>query len=502
MATTTKRIKINETALAQMETIAPTPPSVQMSIAPPSVATPPRPTQARMKEPKFPLDVFPLGVQTMFTEMVDKQGLNLDFCGTAFLSYAAAAIGAKVRIRVAGEWVAPLCIWTCVIGESGTRKSPVFRFFNKPFLKLERDFQQVYDEKMREYEREYKEWAKEKDNNIPMPRKPSRGDIMVQSGTTEGMKKVLSVNPHGIINFRDELLAILNSMNQYKGKGEDSQCYLEFYEGDATKRNLSSSETTFIEWTNVCITGGTQPSKLPEFVEKGRDDDGFVYRFLFCFPSGLKKNEELMVNGISLETKNWYEKLITQLHGIEFDFGERLEPLPHVVTWCKDGFAYFQEWYKVNAQLFNGSKNSSEKGVLSKLEGAFPRLALLLELLERQCQNIDGRLEPSKICVSKKSCEGAAKLVEYFKFMAAKMQAHISNNPLPSDKISKSGIDWNKVFEAEAEMSSGKIKEKVKLLYGLSERTTANILPKELYAVPMKYGVYTPFDPNEGTTED
>jgi hypothetical protein len=359
--------------------------------ATPSVKTPqtveqmPRLTMPKVAELPFPIEVYPIEMQKILLELRDKQGLSLDYCGTALLSFLGAAIGAKVRLRVAGEWVAPLCIWTCIIGESGTRKSPVFRFFKKPFWEIEKKYQRDFVNDMAKYEADYKEWSKEKEGNAP--KRPVRKDFVIEDTTTEAIKTVLGTNPHGVFSFRDELLGLLNSFNKYSKGGDDQQSWIQFFEGDGAKRNLMSRDTMFTDISNVCITGGTQPSKLPEFVSKGRDDDGFIYRFLFTFPSGLQKSETLFEEGVSDFSKIYYSNLIQMLHGIEFSQDENFEITPTVANWCPDAVPFFKKWYAENAKYYNQSEDSSEKGVISKLEGYLPRLALLLEIVERQCEN-------------------------------------------------------------------------------------------------------------------
>lgn len=455
-------------------------------VALPNEPKPQAVTAKTLKDPAFPVDVFPKQFQELIKELVEKQGLNLDWCCTSALGYLASAVGAKARLRVSGEWIAPCCLYICIIGDSGLRKTPVLKFFSKPIQEIEDEYQHAYELDLKKYRA-----AKQEAQNAKIPfgdELPRRKNFKIQSATTESIDSELCSGDNSILVDRDELVGLLKSLNQYR-QGDDQEKFLTYFEGDGVKINRASAEVKYTRFSNVCIVGGTQPSKLGEFSGRGRDADGTVYRFLFSYPEGIKK-QHLKEGRVIIENEGYYKDIFERLHNLSFALDKRGQPTPHILEWCDDARSLFKKWYDSNADLFNSSQVIQERSIMSKIEGVLPRLALVLELMQRATDLPDNAqsIDLKKVCVSVNSFNGAKRLVDYFFAMALKVQGSIHNMEDTSSQKYPSGIKWSSLFTDEDMCLKAKdIKKWVMDNYPCSSRKADDLL-KELTFV--SYGVY------------
>lgn len=455
-------------------------------------------------DPPFPIEIYPEGIQNMLRKLHSEQGYPLDYCCAVLPSFIAGVVGSKVRLKVLGNWKAPLCIWTVIVGESGVMKSPVFDFFKTPFIDIEMRLQNDYEKSKIKYRTELKEFEKQlqfgNDAGVA-PIEPQRGDLLIESGTTEGLKKALFANLD-VINFYDEFIELFRSFGQYKGgRGTDQTSFLKFFNGDFMKLNLSSRETAFVPFTNTVLVGATQTELLTEIFRGNRDVDGTIFRFNFCFKN-LKIPEDINENGISPEIEEYYKNIILQLHNIKRKKDGLDRPQVQIVNWCEDAKNFFLAWRKTYVRGINDSNERVERGVKNKLIGYLPRYALMLEILKRQCENPDKVLDISEICVSLDSSQKAAKVVDYYEYMFSKIQAHVTNNPDKPNAVSNSGVDWLRIFKKDEMLKSGEILKRFKALkpekaYSISDRSIATLMNLELFKVPGKYSYYMLTNPSE-----
>jgi len=72
----------------------------------------------------FPTDAFPQPLRWFVEEGADAIGCDPSYVALPLLSSLAAAIGNTRRIELKRGYVEPCIVWTAVVGESGTKKSP------------------------------------------------------------------------------------------------------------------------------------------------------------------------------------------------------------------------------------------------------------------------------------------------------------------------------------------------------------------------------------------
>lgn len=469
--------------------------------------TPSVPEAAKMEvvKPKiqdisFPVEVYPEAIQNMMKDLHSQQGLPFDYCCTVFLSFIAGVVGSKIRLKAIGNWQAPLSIWTVIIGESGVMKSPVFDFFKQPIIDLEERLQREYEKALYKYKKDIREYEKNKDLDLDVPVEPKRGELLIESGTTEGLKDAIFSNID-VIQLYDELIELFRSFGQYKGgRGTDQTTYLKLFNGSFMKLNNKSTQTAFLPFSNTCITGGIQPEVLPELFRNNRDSDGTIFRFLYCFKD-LKIPETINENGISKETEGFYSNLINKLYDIPRKKDITDKPQMYFCEFCPGGKKAFLDWRTTYVREINNSNEKKDRGIKNKLIGYVPRLALLLEILTLQCVDLTRAINPNTICVSEASVKKAIQLIQYFEYNFQKIIAYSHNNPLTAKNAVSSGIDWRRVFDKDTTLQRKVLIERINGLrelgkeYVRSERTIDTLFKDELWLV--KTGFYTYINPNE-----
>src|SRR5690606_36846126 len=72
----------------------------------------------------FPVDILPQPLRQFVIEGAASIGCDPDYIALPMLSALAAAIGNSRRVRLKRGWFEPSVLWTAVVGESCTTKSP------------------------------------------------------------------------------------------------------------------------------------------------------------------------------------------------------------------------------------------------------------------------------------------------------------------------------------------------------------------------------------------
>ena len=124
---------------------------------------------------KFPIDAIPKPVSTYIAEGAKAMGCDTSYIALPMLSGLAAAIGNSRRIKLKQSWTEPAILWTGIVGDSGTLKSPAIDMALRPLRKKQDEAFKVYYEQMKEYTeevREYEATMKRRKRNEPLPDKP------------------------------------------------------------------------------------------------------------------------------------------------------------------------------------------------------------------------------------------------------------------------------------------------------------------------------------------
>ncbi len=369
---------------------------------------------------EFPLKVFPEKLQQVARDYSRATGAPPCFLGGAMLAVAGVALGNTARLLF-GNYSASAVIFMCVIGRRGTGKSHPIDFILNPLKELDRVKWRAYKQELVDWKQELIQNPKSKQSEPIQPKMSITTD-----STPEGLILLHENNPKSLLIHRDELSGLVASFDQYS-KGGESQKYLQIWNGSAISVARKANGTTRIDMPHISILGGIQPEILPKLAEKSRISDGFLDRFLFCYP------ESCIAQPDSMEVVNstaWSE-CITKIYEIppleDVTTGEiTLMPI-RLSTEARTILASYNE---VLRGMINASINDLEDptgGIAAKLRIYQYRFALILQAIRYGCGESHQFSE-----VDAESANGAVQLAEYFLHTALKVHSNIS------DKVKKS----------------------------------------------------------------
>src|SRR5437660_12287344 len=72
----------------------------------------------------FPVEVLPEPLRSYVEEGSDALGCNIAYIAVPALPVVASTIGNTPRIRLKHDWTEPPVVWSAMVGEFGTAKSP------------------------------------------------------------------------------------------------------------------------------------------------------------------------------------------------------------------------------------------------------------------------------------------------------------------------------------------------------------------------------------------
>jgi hypothetical protein len=349
----------------------------------------------------FPVDVLPEPIRRFVTEAARAIGCDASYVALPLLSALAAAIGNTHRISLKRGWTEPAILWTAIVGESGTMKTPAFKLAMKAVRKAQDDAFREYAAARAEweaqhlrYEVELTAWkrraAKRRGDAGDPPEKPATPiarRYIVSDTTVEALAPILLGNPRGVLLARDELNGWLGSFDRYAKAGRggaDSAHWLSMHNGEAMTidRKTGVPPTIHVPSASVSITGGIQPGILARALGQEHHESGLLARLLFAMPPRRAKRwSEADMNA---DTEAAVAAVFDRLFGLTMEVDPQspaLEPnyRPRLVRLADDGKRAWVAFYNEHA-VEQADLAGDEAAAWSKLEGYAARLALVVHL--------------------------------------------------------------------------------------------------------------------------
>lgn len=364
----------------------------------------------------FPVHVFPKQVRDFVYAVAKGVQVPADLVGVHALTACGAGIGATRRIEVKEGWQEQPNLFSMVVAEPGTGKSPALAKAFKPVLSMQTALTEKYEAELIEYHKELKASEHDKDADVPQP--PVMGEIYVTSATIEAMNNVMSVNTRGIINKADELAGTFKGWGQYKGgKGDDEESMLSNWSGTDIKINRVGKPPLVIPNPFCAITGNITPATVSDF--KGeKENNGLLHRFLIAYPN-KQKTPRWTEEGVPSYLAEGYEHVLKALYRLEF----KREQVPEVLYMNAEAGKVFSDWYdRIMAEMDKEDFPPKLRGVWSKMPAQIARIALILQLTWAVCG------QASKDEIEKLIMERAINVAEYFMSHARKVYFHLGDS--------------------------------------------------------------------------
>ena len=292
------------------------------------------PVEMPLQEKRFPVEALPEPLRRFAVEASRSLVCPVTYIVLPMLSVVAGAIGATRKIQLKRDWLEPMILWTGIIGESGTIKSPAWKLTAFPLEEIQRLQYEKFEESQIEYERELvlfkkaeSDWSKQKNSDDPPPEKPEPIECKrckVSDITVEALVPILKQNPRGVFLDRDELSGWFGSFDQYKGgkSGTDAASWLSIWSMGAISvdRKTGSQKFLYVPAPAISITGGIQPEIFRQSMNQEHRDSGLAARFLFTFPARMANS--WTDHEIDQETKDAYARLVEKLSALDFEIDQ------------------------------------------------------------------------------------------------------------------------------------------------------------------------------------
>jgi hypothetical protein len=348
---------------------------------------------------------------------VTSQSLNCnpDFVAAAVLAAASVAVGSMVKIQIKGGWLEGALLYIMIIGNPGSKKTPAIGKAIKPIYELHKALSEAY-------KNELKAWEENKEGEKPTPK-----GIVTTDVTLEALALLMHNHAHGILSHKDEAIAWLKSMNQYRGgKGSDMEKFLSFWSQSPESIDRVSKPPLFLEHPFLTFIGGLQPDILQDLSQI--KNNGFLARnnFIFPVPIPVAHSDVEIPDALIQE----YSSIIIKI----YNYQQKLT-VSKILKLTPDAQESWKQWHieycnSMNDQHLPFYMNE----VMAKLEGYSLRYALILEHLWRIAE--DKEVE----CISTESIERAIKLTAYFRSHADKVFSSFQSSSL--DKQIEQIIHW------------------------------------------------------------
>jgi CRISPR-associated protein Cmr3 len=304
-------------------------------------------------------------------------GVDPEAVLTHLLPIAAGLINPNSRIVVkeCTNFVEPCLLYSAVIAETGSRKTPLLNIPKAPLVKLQAEEDARYKAQLDAYQKEldaYNHRPKEnKDDEPPVPPHPPR-EFYVDNVTVESLDEIKGCQPDKAFTMiKDELSGLFASHGAYKGgRGSDKESFLSGWGGGGVKKNRRSKDSRVsLARDSLSITGGIQPDKLRALFGDFTDAQGEWARFL------------------------WYQMPMRPYkiprHSITYSLGgllesiyRKLDSLPELEFYfSKDGQNFYDDWYDKKYEQTRNETKPGLKAAMAKMPGQAARLIGVLHVL-------------------------------------------------------------------------------------------------------------------------
>jgi DNA polymerase I-like protein with 3'-5' exonuclease and polymerase domains len=386
---------------------------------------PPAPPGGPRKRPRavapyapFPVDALPTPLGEYVRQGAAALGCDPAYLALPVLAVVASVIGGTRTIRLKRGWEEPSVVWSAIVGDSGTLKSPAYLKAVAYLFRLQKrllvEFKAAaaaYQQELADYKAAKKLFDKKEGPDPGDPPEPPVLQRVICSDTTiEKLAQILEDNPRGTLVARDELAGWLGSFCRYKGKGggTDLPNWLEMYRAGTVvvDRKTGDRPTLFIPHAAVSIAGGIQPGVLvraltPEFL-----DAGLAARLLMAMPPKLPKRWSEAE--ITEEAERAYHDVLDRLLELGFGANEEGERVPQVLRLSPEGrrtwIAFYDVWAREQA-----AAEGELAACFSKLEAYAARFALLHHVVSRLARGQD-----DLVPVGPESVESGVALCKWF----------------------------------------------------------------------------------------
>lgn len=413
--------------------------------------------------PAMQADLLPDPLVPWITDTAERMQCPLDYPAIGALVTLAAVVGNQIAIRPKrhDDWTVIPNLFGAVVGRPGVLKSPALEEALKPLKRLAIAAREEYRQAMKDWEidRITAEAKKDKlkddikksiksDQDVDRDSLRSQLDelnemvapterrYIINDSTVEKVGELLNLNPRGLLQFRDELVGWLRTLDR-EGHESDRAFYLEAWngKGDFTYDRIGRG-TLHIETVTLSVLGGIQPGPLSVYLSAvlsgGQGDDGLLQRFQLLVYPDVSERWENIDRYPDTKSKNRAFEVFEKLNHLDVtEVGAFISDDSDVIPYLRfdeEAQKLFDSWREdLETHLRKPIEHPAVEGHLAKYRSLMPSLALLFHLIDR----VDGRTQQSAVSVdaAAKAAAWCSYLFEHAKRiygMAINATAHLA----------------------------------------------------------------------------
>lgn len=336
----------------------------------------------------FPVSDLPDPLRKFVAEGAAAIGCDPAYLALPLLAGAASAIGNTRRIQLKRSWTEGAIVWTGVVGESGTTKSPAIELALAPIRTRQEDALAVHSDQMAEYadtlaryERDLGAWKRSKADTSPpcKPAQPVADRCWTDDTTVEALAVLLRDNPRGVVMIRDELAGWF-AFDRYAGGrgGGDAAKWLEMFGGRPMSVDRKGGGHLYVPRAAVSIAGGIQPATLRRALSREYRDNGLAARLLLAYPARVPK--AWTEAEIDPATDRELASMFGRLFSLNFETDQWGKQRPIILPLDEGGKAEWVKFYNAHGREQHRLEGDLA-AVWSKLEGYAARFALVMHLV-------------------------------------------------------------------------------------------------------------------------
>jgi hypothetical protein len=382
----------------------------------------------------FPADALPEPLASFVTEAEEAIGCDASYVALPLLACVAAAIGTTRRLELKPGFSVPAILWTVIVGESGTSKTPALKAVlehvrerQSRLFEAHRATEQEYEVQVLEHEKAIALWRRAADSGpapVP-PALPAAERAYVSDTTVEALAVILADNQRGILVSRDELAGWLGSLDRYaQGKGADEAFWLSSFNAEpvTVDRRTGTRKSIHVPTAAVCVTGGIQPGVLQRALGQERRESGLLARLLLTAPPPRPK--QWRETSISPLTRDQLHRVLDRLYDLQSDADDTGAQRPALLCLDREAKRLWIEFYDAH-----NAETAEHVGDLaaawSKLEEITARLALLIHEV-RIAANVSDVPDPDRIDAD--TMAAAIRLIDWFKHETKRVYAILAES--------------------------------------------------------------------------
>ena len=416
--------------------------------SPANVAQSDRPAAQVERFQPFPTDALPEPIRGFVAACGKAIGCDPSYLALPLLTALGAAIGNARRVQLKRSWTVPAIIWTAIVGESGTAKTPAFKLVMRPTRERQRKALEQHAETLRRYDADLArwdktmaEWKRDKkaaDDPPEKPEAPQAERFIVSDTTVEALAPLLLANPRGLLLARDELAGWIGSFDRYAGGkgGGDAAHWLSMHNGESiiVDRKSGNPRTIYVPQASVAITGGIQPAILHRALGIEHRESGLAARLLLACPP--RKAKRWTEADIDPAAEAEIAELLDRLFELQPTVSDEGELLPLVVGLTPEAKAAWKAYYNAHAQE-QADLTGELSAAWSKLEEYAARLALVVHFTRWAAD--DPTLQSPDV-VDVASINAGIRLAEWFKHETRRVYALLAESDDERDR--RRLVEW------------------------------------------------------------